>query len=71
MMMVTSARRSNWPGDIDLGEAHESLGLPIRCVVRTAKIAAIETAAVEAVVGRLPEAIIERVRESLQRTLNL
>lgn len=54
VLMITSAANRGWPGDVaitDLGEA----GLPAESVVRTAKIATIETKEAERI-GRLPAA---------------
>lgn len=42
VVMITSAENRGWPGDIALTEL-EGTGLPVASVVRTAKIATIET----------------------------
>lgn len=50
-VMVTNAERQPWPGDVIIPDA-ESLGLLIPSRVRSAKIAAVETAAAT-MLGRL------------------
>lgn len=59
--MITNARRKPWPGDV-LIEDHEAVGLPVPSVVRTAKVATLETASATRI-GRLEDAQIEAVRK--------
>lgn len=61
--MITSAERERWPGDVAIDE-HETAGLPIRSVVRTAKLATLEAAAAERI-GRLPDREYDKVREQV------
>lgn len=53
-LMITSARSGSWPGDVDIGPDHAEYGLPVPCVIRTAKITTFALTAVERKVGRLP-----------------
>lgn len=69
--MITSARRGAWPGDVPLGLDHASFGLPVPCVVRTAKITAFEADAVEDVLGRLPDHLMMSVMEQIRAALAL
>ncbi len=61
--MITSAERQRWPGDVKL-DHHDAMGLPIPSVVRTAKLATLETASAERI-GRLPPNQIEIVRKHI------
>ena len=53
VLMITSAENRSWPGDVPVSELGPS-GLPVASVVRTAKIATIETKEAERI-GRLPQ----------------
>jgi mRNA interferase MazF len=57
--MITNAARDRWPGDI-LIEDHEAAGLPVKSIVRTAKIATLETASATRI-GRLGDAQMAEV----------
>jgi mRNA interferase MazF len=46
VMMITSSENRGWPGDVEVSDLALS-GLPAASVVRTAKIATIETKAAE------------------------
>jgi mRNA interferase MazF len=59
--MITNARRKPWPGDVPI-EDHEAAGLPVPSVVRTTKVATLETASASRI-GRLSNAQIETVRK--------
>jgi mRNA interferase MazF len=54
VLMITSAENRGWPGDVAVSNLAEA-GLPAESVVRTAKIATIETKEAEAI-GSLPMA---------------
>lgn len=54
VMMITSAQNRGWPGDVFISNGPRS-GLPAPSVVRTAKIATIESKETERI-GSLPEA---------------
>jgi mRNA interferase MazF len=64
-MMITSARRGQWPGDVPTGDDHASYGLPVPCFIRTAKIATLACASIDRVLGRLPDPLLKIVREHL------
>jgi mRNA interferase MazF len=63
LAMITSAARGRWPGDIAILD-HESVGLPIPSVVRTAKLATLETASAERI-GRLPDSQLQTVQSQI------
>lgn len=65
--MITNATRPAWPGDIVIRDA-EKLGLVIPSKVRTAKIAAVETAAAVRI-GRLDAALWNEIRDRVRRHL--
>ena len=61
--MITSAERKRWPGDIAIDD-HEAVALPIPSVVRTAKLATLETATAE-LLGQLPAEQFDQVADQL------
>lgn len=65
--MITSAERKRWPGDVAITD-HEAAGLPIPSVVRTAKLATLETATAERI-GRLPAKEAEAVRAQVMNNI--
>jgi len=65
VLMITSARHQRWPDDIVISDL-SSTGLPHPSVIRTGKIAAIDSR-VAAPVGRLTEADREAVRQRLKQ----
>ncbi|HZY68591.1 MAG TPA: type II toxin-antitoxin system PemK/MazF family toxin [Devosia sp.] len=64
VLMITSAGNRPWPGDVDLSGELETTGLPAPSVVRTAKIATIETS-IALPLGRVSEQTMERVRSAM------
>ena len=68
-LMITSARRGPWLGDIATGADHRSYGLPVPCAIRTARIAALEIASIERRLGQLPAELLERVLGQLRAHL--
>jgi mRNA interferase MazF len=58
--MITNAAREGWPGDLRI-EDHEAAGLPVPSLVRTAKVATLETASAIRI-GRLPDPEVAAVR---------
>lgn len=66
-LMITSAERERWPGDVEI-EDFEAAGLPIPSIVRTAKIATLEAGSA-ARIGRIAKAELERVRSLLSSQL--
>jgi mRNA interferase MazF len=66
--MITSAERRSWPGDIRI-EDHEEAGLPIPSVVRTAKIATLETASATRI-GRLSDRQTAEVQAQVLKAIS-
>ena len=64
-LMITSATRSAWPGDIDVGADHLSFGLPVPCLIRTAKITTVSVDLVDRSLGRIREDLLVQVRQKL------
>jgi len=67
--MITNAQRKPWPGDVPIAQ-FDRAGLPIASVVRTAKLATIETASAGRI-GRLSDGEIARVHEQVREHLGL
>jgi mRNA interferase MazF len=70
-LMITSARRGRWPGDVSVGPDHSSFGLPVPCFIRTAKVAVIETNSIDTILGRVPEEVLAAVREIVAESTGL
>ncbi len=70
-VMITSARRSSWSGDVDLADRFSECGLPVRCLIRTEKMAMLPLKTVESVLGVLPGDLMEQVRLRLKEQLAL
>nr|WP_302480181.1 type II toxin-antitoxin system PemK/MazF family toxin [Sphingomonas bacterium] len=68
-LMITSARRGRWPGDIAIGGDHARYGLPVPCFIRTAKIAALEASAIERRLGQLPADLSDEVKREIRDAL--
>ena len=66
-VMITSAERAPWPGDIAILE-HRAAGLPIPSIIRTAKLATLEAPAAERI-GKLPAAELACVQMQLVANL--
>lgn len=66
-LMITNARRAEWPGDVPVPD-FLAAGLNIPCKVRTAKISTLEARTAERV-GRLPEATIADVMARVIATI--
>jgi mRNA interferase MazF len=62
--MITSARNEPWDGDVDVGPAHRSAGLPSPSVVRTRKITTVDLRDAHRL-GRVPDAVWSQVRHHL------
>ena len=71
VLMITSSENRGWPGDVEVSDLAVS-GLPVASVVRTAKIATIETKEAERI-GLLPpkerKLVGERIFSALEKTL--
>ncbi len=68
-LMITNAARAEWPGDVVIDQAEE-IGLIVPSKVRTAKIAAVETASA-ALIARLDEPTLRRVLDQVRAILAL
>ncbi|MEW6755991.1 MAG: type II toxin-antitoxin system PemK/MazF family toxin [Candidatus Latescibacterota bacterium] len=68
VVMITSAANRPWPGDVSLATSYLSAGLPVPSVVRSAKIATIETRHAGRI-GRLTPSLWAEVRSALRRHL--
>lgn len=68
VLMITSAENRRWPGDVDVGERHREMGLPAPSLVRTAKIATIESTQADQI-GRLRGDILDEVLDNVGATL--
>lgn len=60
LAMITSAENAPWPDDIPIAD-HASWGLPAPSVVRPVKLATVETARIERVLGAADANAIRRV----------
>ena len=69
VVMITSAANRGWPGDIDIPDT-AAAGLPAPSVIRTAKIATIESAHAEAR-GQVGDATLAAVRGEIADRLGL
>ena len=68
-LMITNAERAAWPGDVPIDDARQ-IGLIIPSKIRTAKIAAVETASATRI-ARIDPATLEKVRRIVHRQLDL
>ena len=68
VLMITSAENRGWPGDV-LIENLEGTGLPVPSVIRTAKIATIESIDVSKL-GKLPATTRKKVIKLVERELS-
>lgn len=68
VVMITSAEHRRWPRDVDMGGLHEAAGLRAPSLVRTAKIATVETDRIERL-GHLPESLLQQVEAEMVETL--
>lgn len=71
-LMITSSKgREPWPDDVPIGPDHEEYGLPVPCLIRTAKLSTLSFDAIERRLGRLPEPLQAHVRVQLAERLSL
>lgn len=70
VVMITSAANRRWDGDVQLTEDFESCGLPAPSLIRTAKIATIDTSAAQRL-GTLDSARLSLVAERIAHTLSI
>lgn len=69
VMMITSAENRGWPGDVSINDIVKA-GLPVASIIRTAKIATIESGDAEKL-GRISTGEQEQVLEKLHKELGL
>lgn len=70
VVMITSAGNRPWPGDVPVLDGHLECGLPVPSLIRTTKIATIETGSARRL-GRLTPALLVQVRSLLGEHLGL
>ena len=68
--MITSATDRSWSCDVPIVDLKRA-GLPVPCVIRTAKIASISVLRIERRAGRLDRATIRAVQLKLKSFLDL
>jgi mRNA interferase MazF len=69
VLMITSADNRGWPGDVDISNL-AAAGLPIPSVVRTAKIATIESADATKL-GKISAKALKQVSSEVGRLVEL
>ncbi len=67
-LMITSAANRGWPGDVSLEQEHAACGLPIPSLIRTEKVAVLETRSA-ALLGRISSAQLAEVHQKIERHL--
>jgi mRNA interferase MazF len=65
VVMITSAANRIWPGDVPLIDDHQDVGLPVPSLVRTTKIAMIESGFADRL-GSLPSDMWTKVEAALR-----
>jgi mRNA interferase MazF len=65
VVMITSAANRIWPGDVPLIDDHQDVGLPVPSLVRTTKIATIESGFADRL-GSLPSDMWTKVEAALR-----
>jgi mRNA interferase MazF len=70
VIMITSAANSGWRDDVSIEDCHADCGLPVPCVIRTAKISTVEAKSAR-LTGAVPMTILTKVRELVGRHVGL
>lgn len=71
-VMITSSKgRDAWPDDVPIGTDHAEYGLPVPCLIRTAKLSTLSFEAIERRLGRLSDPLQALIRERLAERLSL
>ncbi|MBG7614958.1 type II toxin-antitoxin system PemK/MazF family toxin [Brevundimonas sp. BAL450] len=70
ILMITSAENRPWDGDVSFGDDYGEAGLPAPSVIRTAKIATVETGRLSPI-GRAPPIVLSAVHRRLDAILTL
>lgn len=69
VLMITSADNRRWPGDVDLEGSYADVGLPAPSVIRTAKIATIESAR-SGRIGKIDEDVLNEVLDLVDNIIH-
>lgn len=67
VVMITSAENRKWPGDLVIQELKDT-GLPIISLIRTSKIATIETRDAE-IIGEIPKDLLTHTTQEISKNL--
>jgi len=70
VVMITSASNRSWHGDVPIIEGYRNVGLPAPSLIRTTKIATIESGHADRI-GRLSAKLWKRVQAQLRAHLGL
>lgn len=68
VVMVTSAENRMWPGDVSLVETFGQFGLPAPSLIRTTKIATIESTSADRI-GLLSSDVLQQVDRQMREHL--
>lgn len=68
VLMITSADHRRWPGDVALGRRHGEAGLPAPSLIRTSKMATVESDRMESL-GKMPETFMGAVDAEIDTIL--
>lgn len=68
VLMITSADNRRWPGDVDLEGRYADAGLPAPSIIRTAKVATIESAYAGRI-GRIDTELLGQVLDLVDNTI--
>jgi mRNA interferase MazF len=66
VLMITSAANPSWEGDISLEDRFAECGLPVPCVIRTAKVATADRTHAR-IQGSIPADIFSQVLHAIER----
>lgn len=64
-LMITSAANGGWPDDISLVERFAECGLSVPCVIRLAKVTAIDARSAQPL-GNLPRDLLDAVMAAIR-----
>jgi mRNA interferase MazF len=70
VLMITSTANRGWPGDVSIESSADRTGLPAPSMVRTLKVATIETSSAERI-GAVAADELASVRQELAKILSL
>lgn len=68
VLMITSSANKGWRGDLSLEQCYRECGLPVPCVIRTAKIATVGAARARKS-GAVPLELLGAVRSTVEPLL--